>query len=87
MWDAVTDDGEQWQILSHDGIEFWREPAYYESIERFREVFEILRKRYGARLAEVRPAAGSEYWLYGDRISAPSIVMRLNASLRSADDH
>jgi hypothetical protein len=45
------------------------------------EVFAILRKRYGDRLAEVQPTRASETYLYGDRLGAPRRVERLNAKL------
>jgi hypothetical protein len=47
------------EVLRHGDREIWREPAYYESYQRFAEVYEILRERYGPRLAEVRPTPAS----------------------------
>jgi hypothetical protein len=61
--------------------EIWRELAYYEGYRRFAAVFEILRERYGSRLAEVRPTPASELYLYGDKLSAPDTIDALNASL------
>jgi hypothetical protein len=55
--------------------------AYYEGYRRFAAVFEILRERYGSRLAEVRPTPASELYLYGDKLSAPDTIDALNASL------
>ena len=81
VWDATTEDGKDWQTLSHDGCEIWREPAYYESYKRFEEIFKILRARYGTRLAEVRPTPSSECWIYGDKIGASAVPANLNASL------
>jgi len=81
---VVASDGEHWQVLRHEGQEIWREPAFYESVGRFEQVFEILRARYGPRFAELRPTEESQTWLYGDALSSPSIVTKLNASLRSA---
>ena len=70
-------------MLRHEAQEIWREPAYYESIGRFEQVFEILRLRYGDHFAELRPTEDSLCWLYGDKLSAGDVVRRLNASLRS----
>ena len=53
-----------------------------EGVERFAEVLEILRQRYGARLVELRPTERSGLYLYGDRWSAPERVESLNRSLR-----
>jgi hypothetical protein len=83
LWDLEIADDEEWQVLRHGDAEIWRELAYFESYARFQEVFEILRQRYGSRLAEVRPTPGSKMWLYGDRLSAPDVIDRLNASLRA----
>jgi hypothetical protein len=80
-WDFEERDGETWTILRHEGRELWGELAFWEGYERFAEVFEILRRRYGGRLAELRPTPASEMYLYGDRPSTPALVKRLNASL------
>jgi hypothetical protein len=80
--DLEGDGRESWQVLRHNGVEIWRETAFYESYDRFRSIFEILRRRYGDRLQELRPSPGSEPWLYGDRLGAPGVVDALNHSLR-----
>jgi hypothetical protein len=80
-WDFETSKGEHWTVLRHQGAEIWRELAYYEGYKRFADVFEILRRRYGPRLTEVRPTAASKLYLYGDRLSSPQTIERLNASL------
>lgn len=82
-WDFEEADGEDWTVLRHNGSEIWREIAYYEGYRRFATVFEILRDRYGSRLAEVRPTPASDLFLYGDKLSAPQFVDDLNASLRT----
>ncbi len=81
-WDLEERDDEQWTVLRHKGREIWRELAYYEGYERFARVFELLRERYGPRLKEVRPTAASELYLYGDKLSAPERIEKLNASLK-----
>jgi tetratricopeptide (TPR) repeat protein len=80
-WDFEKRDGECWTVLRHDGIEILREPACYEGHRRFAAVFELLRKRYGSRLAAVRPTPSSKMYLNGDTLSAPGTIDRLNASL------
>lgn len=88
-WSCVDyADGEAWQVLSHEGQEIWREPAFYDCIERFAQVFEILRDRYSTRFAGLPPIGDSVPWLYGDSLSAPSRVEKLNRSVanqRTAD--
>jgi hypothetical protein len=68
-------------VLRHAGVEIWRELAYWEGYTRFETVFAILRERYGRRLREVRPTDASELYLYGDCLTAPRTVTRLNATL------
>lgn len=82
-WAIVNSDDEHWQVLRHSEREIWREHAYYESYKRFEAIFQILRNRYGERFIELRPTAGSEYWLYGDAISAPKRIDELNQSIRT----
>src|SRR4051812_7680742 len=81
-WDLEERDDEHWTVLRHGDREIWRELAYYEGYQRFAAVFELLRERYGSRLAEVRPTPASEVYLYGDKLSAPHSIDALNASLR-----
>lgn len=82
-WDQKAQDGQQWTVLRCDGTEFWRELAYFEGYKRFARVFEILRERYGTRLAEVRPTRASWTYLYGDALSAPNTIDALNKTLQS----
>lgn len=82
-WDLDERDGEHWTVLRHDRQEIWRELAYFEGYKRFATVFTLLQERYGTRLAEVRPMPASETYLYGDKLSAPETIDRLNDSLKS----
>jgi hypothetical protein len=69
-WDFVEEDGDHFTVIKHGEKEIWREPAIYEGHERFAEVVELLKERYGERLADVIPASRSELYLYGDEIGA-----------------
>lgn len=81
-WDFDERDDERWTVLRYKEREIWRELAYWEGYKRFAAVFALLQKKYAARLAQVRPAPASEIYLYGDKLSAPDTVDRLNASLQ-----
>jgi len=81
-WDFEERDEEKWTILRHGDREIWCELAYWEGYTRFAEMLEILRARYGTRLAEVHPTRASELYLYGDRLTAHEKIIELNASLR-----
>lgn len=80
-WDFIERDGETWTVLRHEGDELWVELAFYEGYERFAEVLEILRERYGERLVALEPTRDSWLYLYGDRLWTVDAVTRLNASL------
>jgi hypothetical protein len=86
VWDFEDRDDEKWTVLRHGDEEIWRELAYYEGYRRFAEVFEILRARYGSRLAEVRPTPASGLYLYGDKTPPPHTVEELNASLNDTSN-
>lgn len=80
-WDQVERDDEEWTVLRHGDRELFRELAYWEGVDRFEEVAEILRRAYGPRLRAVVPTRGSEMYLYGDRLGAPRTVEALNDEL------
>jgi hypothetical protein len=86
-WDFEERDGESWTVLRHEGKEIWRELAFWEGYERFAEVFELLRRRYGTRMTELRPTERSELYLYGDSVSAHETIGQLNAALACGRTH
>ena len=87
VWDQIeaTLDSRKasyWTVLRHGTLELWREPIYYEGIERLEVIARILQTKYGARLVEIRPTKDSEVYLYGDLLSARDILQRVNQALR-----
>src|SRR5438034_3417494 len=65
-WDFV-DEGSHRETLIKCGEKIIvSEPALCEGYDRFVEVAEILRARYGAALCDLMPTAVSELYLYGD---------------------
>jgi hypothetical protein len=74
--------GDKWTVLRYGDQVIWREFAFYEGYERFGEVLEILRTRYGERLADLRPTEDSYNYLLGDVLRAGGIVRSLRKSLR-----
>lgn len=76
-WDWGDCPGAEWRgetHIKHGGAVIFAEPAVYEGYERFIEVAEILRARYGTALRDLVPTARSELYLYGDRMSSPGKV-------------
>lgn len=61
--------------------EIWRELAWYEGYERFREVAVLLQRKYGRALRDLVPRDESELYLYGDELDAPSRVEKVRAEL------
>ncbi len=83
-WDndhSNTDDRRT--LIKHGETVIFSEPARYEEYERFEEVAEILKAKYGGRLKDLVPTLESEYWLYGDKHSAPDYVDSVRDKLRS----
>ena len=75
-WD-YRESGEKRETVIKFGEEIiFIEPATYEGYERYIEVAEILKKRYGSALIDLEPTECSELYLYGDRISASDIVKK-----------
>ena len=87
-WDCAGDPAEgdsgapSFTVIRHGGTEIWREPICWEGYERFGEVVQILKQKYGKRLLDVVPTDASELYLFGDKITAPEYVARIRASLQ-----
>ena len=69
-------------LIKHGETVIFSEPARYEEYERFAEVADILKARYGYRLKDLVPTLASEYWLYGDKYRAPDYVDSVREKLR-----
>ena len=88
VWDHIEDaKHDRMTVLRHDADEIWREPAVYEGYERFREVVDILRHKYGARLRDVVPTPASELYLLGDKFSANDDVQATRKALKAGELH
>lgn len=66
--DGKPGDHESWTVLRHEGQEIWREVAYFEGLDRYREVASILIEKYGNRLVGFPSTKASAYYLHGDEI-------------------
>ena len=74
IWEIEGRDSHLNNVIRHGDTVIFAEPACYESYDRFIEVAEILRRRYGTAIRDLVPTERSEFYLYGDRLSAPEIV-------------
>jgi hypothetical protein len=73
-WDFTDDGSRRETVIKHKGTVIFTEPALYEGYDRYIEIAEILRRRYGDALLDLVPTDPSKLYLYGDRISSPGIV-------------
>jgi hypothetical protein len=70
-------------LIKYGEIIVFSEPTRWEEYERFAEVAEILKARYGHRLKDLVPTPASEDWLFGDKFRAPEYVESVREKLRS----
>ena len=66
IWDFTEMDGEAYQMIQLGNAEIWRELAFFENIDRFNEVKELLRRKYGERFKFLTPSRDGPEWLCGD---------------------
>lgn len=75
LWDLGENErGEEMVVLRLGKKILWMEIAFWEGFERFNEVKEILREKYGSRFCGLIPTRESEDFLFGDRLSAPQQI-------------
>jgi len=81
-WDVVEiAEGEFEVQIRHGDRVIWREMSWYENYARFEEVAIILKQKYGQALKDLVPTRRSQLDLFGDRLSAPSLVESVRKSL------
>jgi hypothetical protein len=66
IWDLAATDGESYQVIRLGHTEVWKELAFFENIDRFNQVKELLRQKYGARFNALTPSRNRLEWLCGD---------------------
>ena len=67
QWDFVKgEDGEWYQSIRLRDVEVWRELAFFNNLQRFEEVKELLKAKYGTRFESLTPTLASIEWLSGD---------------------
>jgi ankyrin repeat protein len=76
-WDQIESD----TIIKHGDQIIWRETTGWEVYDRFEEITEILRYKYGKRLVDIVPTERSLYALYGDSTRASFHVASARQSL------
>lgn len=85
IWDFEEGPGNEKTTIVRVGERtLWSEPAVWEGFERFAEVVNLLKEKYGNRLKDVAPSESSFMYLYGDRISTISKVDKIRDTLRGS---
>ncbi|CAA9343916.1 MAG: hypothetical protein AVDCRST_MAG93-6787 [uncultured Chloroflexia bacterium] len=70
----VWDQEEDRTVIRIGDKVIWSEPAIYEGWERFNEVKNFLKQKYGPRFRRMTPTMESKLYLYGDDISSPGKI-------------
>jgi TPR repeat protein len=73
-------DDDWYIVLYHDNKEIWREIRTYEYYNRYMTIGNILKKKYGVRLADFDESEASGY-ICGDSLSAIDYVERFRRSI------
>ena len=77
VWDQIEPDS----LIRYGSLIVWREDTGWEVYDRFGEVADILKQKYGRRLIDMVPTLRSEYALYGDTSHAWGHVQDARVSL------
>lgn len=79
---VITWDHEKtYTVIKHNDKVIWKEIALYEGYERYLEVGELLKQKYGTKLKDFIPTERSELYLYGDRFCSVNEVKKFRKSL------
>ncbi len=78
VWDQLRENDRCGDtLITHGEQIIWREPSFYEGYDRFIEVAEILKEKYGSKLVDLVPAERSQNDLLGDCFSAWDLICRV----------
>jgi hypothetical protein len=80
-FDASNPDDER-TLIKHGDTVVFSEPARWEESERFHQIAEILKQKYGNRISDLIPTERSEMRLWGDKSTAPDYVESVRDKLR-----
>ena len=67
---APSNGNEVYTLIKHSGETIFKELAFWEGGFRYRQVAEILKKKYGSRLTDLIPTLGGWLYLGGDSFVA-----------------
>lgn len=67
IWDIVEDAQDKFQEIRLGDRLNWRELAFWENLDRFGAIEDLLRQKYGPRFKSLTATEGSKMWLWGDK--------------------
>jgi len=73
-WDSMEEGDEYNAEIRFGKKVLWRELAFWEGWERFNDVKDILKAKYGSRFYSLSPTSRSELYLYGDDLQSPGKI-------------
>ena len=73
-------------LIKHEDVIIFSEPGRWEGYERYEEVAEILKLKYGHRIKDLLPTLESEYYLCGDDGKSYDFVDRVRLRLFVGDN-
>lgn len=78
----LEDDGENYIIITYNGDIVWKEIRVYEYYNRFIEIGQLFKKKYGKRMVDIAPEVDGLY-LYGDSCSSAQLIDKFREELRA----
>ena len=80
-WDLICPEQHKETVVIRNGDQvLFSEPASWEAIgdpgrpnSRYQGICKILKQKYGERVHDLEPTDASEMWLYGDKLSGPTL--------------
>lgn len=78
----LEDNGENYIIITYNGLVVWKEIRVYEYYDRFIEIGKLFKEKYGKRMVDLVPEVDGLY-LYGDSCSSVQLIDEFRAELRS----
>jgi len=76
-----SDNDQDYLVVLFNRQEIWREIRTYEYFERFIEIGNLLKKKYGKKMVDLIPEGDDEY-LYGDSLSSVSLIEEFRSNLK-----
>jgi len=87
----IEEDGEKYIVITEQNKLIWKEILVYEYYDRFIEIGNLLKQKYGDRMIDLVPDVDG-YKLYGDRLHSLDLIknfrkgLRTNNSSKSTDE-